>query len=481
MARYQYRLAGTFEWFASSGSALVALTNKLGSAKKVNIRSVQISSLTTGNNTTAGAVLAAEPVSYRILTGGTVSGGSSVPLSALDTAAPAWPSTVRVLKNASHLGANTVGRGLVIRNLVSDLRAWMRPMPPSRWGGLARGVRRDNSTPVEKVTIRPGEAYSVRLSVTPQIPLPLRVCLTMRRQGSPARTWMTTYYVVGLMDNEALVAVDNAAGSGEVIEIVEVSVEEVGTFDSPYFQLVPVGTMNALSVTDPMASPPVQKMDTQYPDSSTWVQVFEDSPLLPRDVPENALSDASAGSPKGSNYLKAKDFIGPVYRTLFPEYVGISTIRSSDSLHHHLAPKKADVGVMRAGIVLRPGEGIALVSAAETAAIATAVGLSGWNAYEVTVVFDVEPLFEPTLTISGLQNPSEIRVFDAGTTTQLAGQENVTSGTFSWTYDPDVGDVDISILSLGYQNLRLLNVSLPSTADLTIPVQQQVDRQYENV
>lgn len=461
---------------------MVALTNNLGSAKKVNIRSVQISSLTTGNNPTAGNVLAADPASYRTLVGGAVSGGTPVPLSRLDTAASAWPSTVRVLKNASHTGGNTVGRGMVIRNLVpSGLNAWMRPMPPSRWGGLARGVRKDNSTPVEKVTLRPGEAYSVRLSVMPQIPLPLRICLTLRRQGSPARTWMTTYYVVGLMDNEALVAVDNAAGSGEIIEIVEVSVEEVGTFDSPYFQLVPVGAMSELSGRDPMAAPPVQKMDTAYPDPSTWVQVFEDSPLLPRDVPENALSEASAGSPKGSNYLKAKDFIGPVYRTLFPEYVGISTIRSSDSLHHHLAPKETDMGVMRAGIVLRPGEGIALVSAAETAAITTAVGLSGWSAYEVTVVFDVEPLFEPTLTVSGLQNPSEVRVFSAGSTVQLAGAEDVTGGTFSWTYDPAITNVDISILSLGYQNIRLLNVSLPSTADLTIPIQQQVDRQYENV
>jgi hypothetical protein len=32
---------------------------------------------------------------------------------------------------------------------------------------------------------------------------------------------------------------------------------------------------------------------------------------------------------------------------------------------------------------------------------------------------------------------------------------------------------------LGYQNLRLLNVAL-SLADISIPVQQQVDRQYLN-
>jgi hypothetical protein len=222
-------------------------------------------------------------------------------------------------------------------------------------------------------------------------------------------------------------------------------------------------------------------MDTNDPDPLTWLQVFADAPFLPRDVPEQALSDASAGSPKGSNYLKAKDFIGPVYRCLFPEYAAVSTVRLPDGLHHHMAPSLADIGVMRAGITLRPGEGIALVSAAETAAIATAVGLSGWNAYELTFVFDVEPLFEPTINVTGLTNPSEVRIYEAGTTTLLAGQENVTTGTFSWTYDPEVvTDVDIAILSLGYQNIRLLNQSLPATSDLTIPVQQQTDRQYVN-
>jgi hypothetical protein len=39
--------------------------------------------------------------------------------------------------------------------------------------------------------------------------------------------------------------------------------------------------------------------------------------------------------------------------------------------------------------------------------------------------------------------------------------------------------VDISIISLNYQNIRLLNQTL-SLADLTIPVQQQIDRQYGN-
>lgn len=90
------------------------------------------------------------------------------------------------------------------------------------------------------------------------------------------------------------------------------------------------------------------------------------------------------------------------------------------------------------------------------------------------------PLATNGLTLTGLKNPTEIRVFDAGTTTEIAGQESVTSGTF--TTEIDAGTypaVDISIISLGYQNTRLLNVDI-SAGDVSIPVQQVIDRQYLN-
>jgi len=84
-----------------------------------------------------------------------------------------------------------------------------------------------------------------------------------------------------------------------------------------------------------------------------------------------------------------------------------------------------------------------------------------------------------TLQLTGLRNPTEVRVFNAGTTTEIAGQENVTTGTFSTSIDAATyPNVDISILSLGYLNIRLLNVSV--AVDISIPIQQTVDRQYEN-
>ena len=83
-----------------------------------------------------------------------------------------------------------------------------------------------------------------------------------------------------------------------------------------------------------------------------------------------------------------------------------------------------------------------------------------------------------SITLTGLKNPTEVRVFSAGTQTALVGQEDVTTGEYSFFVGSGVS-VDISILSLGYQNMRILTYS--TTSDVTIPVSQQIDRQYQNI
>jgi hypothetical protein len=148
---------------------------------------------------------------------------------------------------------------------------------------------------------------------------------------------------------------------------------------------------------------------------------------------------------------------------------------------HNRIKRRNRVEATDSSIVLRPGEGIALVGAAETAVVASAVEVNGWNLCEIIMDIEVLPLYAPQLTLTGLQTDTEVRIFDAGTTTELAGQEDIDSGTFSWSYDYEAYTaVDISILSLGYQNIRLLN--LPITfAGVTVPIQQQIDRQYQNL
>lgn len=80
------------------------------------------------------------------------------------------------------------------------------------------------------------------------------------------------------------------------------------------------------------------------------------------------------------------------------------------------------------------------------------------------------------LTLTGLQNPSEVRVYEAGTTTEVAGQENVTTGEFSATIQ--TSSVDIVIASVTFQNIRLLAVD--TSNDISLPIQQRFDRNYEN-
>jgi hypothetical protein len=341
-------------------------------------------------------------------------------------------------------------------------------------GGWSR-VRKEASS--EGVVVRAGESVALTCS-TLNASAPLRVALTCSLAGAPARTFSAVYFTSAIANDVAVLAIVNDVGSGQALTIRSVSVEEVGTFDSPYLQLVPSG---GLIEAEAAEQPTIVKLDTLSPDPFIVLDARIDCPMLPRDMPENALADSSTGSPKGFSYLKTKDFLGPVYRAIFPEGLAHRPGLVPDAIGAH-AQRYGDIFVQRAGITIREGEGIALVSAAETAAGATAsVGVSGWSSFEFAAVFDVEPKSTPTLSITGLHSPSEVRIFSAGTTIELAGQEDVTSGSFAWVYDPDdVTSVDIAILSLGRQNIRLTSVAL-GLSDASIPVQQQVDRQYSNV
>jgi len=90
------------------------------------------------------------------------------------------------------------------------------------------------------------------------------------------------------------------------------------------------------------------------------------------------------------------------------------------------------------------------------------------------------PLAVNGLTLTGLKNPTEVRIYDAGTTTEISGQENITSGTYVTSIDAGTYPlVDISILALGYQNTRLIDIDM-SGGNVSIPIQQQLDRQYRN-
>lgn len=89
----------------------------------------------------------------------------------------------------------------------------------------------------------------------------------------------------------------------------------------------------------------------------------------------------------------------------------------------------------------------------------------------------IEVINPAVLTLTGLKNPTEVRVYEAGTEIEVAGQEDVITGTFSASVQ--VPSVDIVIHSLGFLNQRLTNIDT-SSGNVTLPIQQQIDRQYFN-
>lgn len=93
-----------------------------------------------------------------------------------------------------------------------------------------------------------------------------------------------------------------------------------------------------------------------------------------------------------------------------------------------------------------------------------------------TVVLVVDPV---TLTFQPLVANTEVRVYEAGTTTEVAGVEN--SGTsFDYVYTSPTGfNVDIVIHRVGYIYIRNEDFELP-TGDASFPVTQRPDPNDNN-
>ena len=79
------------------------------------------------------------------------------------------------------------------------------------------------------------------------------------------------------------------------------------------------------------------------------------------------------------------------------------------------------------------------------------------------------------LTLNGLQPNTEVRVYQAGTITEVAGVEN--SGT-SFSAFIAIPSVDVVIFNVQYLPIKLESVD--TTINTTLPIQQQFDRNFEN-
>jgi hypothetical protein len=84
-----------------------------------------------------------------------------------------------------------------------------------------------------------------------------------------------------------------------------------------------------------------------------------------------------------------------------------------------------------------------------------------------------------SVTFTGMKDNTEVRIFSAGTTTELAGVENATDGTIdnrSFTFSLGVGvNIDYRIHNLSYVIIEIYNYPMPSSST-SLPIQQQTDR-----
>jgi hypothetical protein len=83
-----------------------------------------------------------------------------------------------------------------------------------------------------------------------------------------------------------------------------------------------------------------------------------------------------------------------------------------------------------------------------------------------------------SVTLTGLVNPTEVRVYTSGTTTELAGQDDVTTGSFQFSLQASTV-VDIRVFSVGYVPADIIGYTIPTSA-ASIPIQQVIDRVYNN-
>lgn len=496
MARYQYRLSGSLDRQASSGQAIFAIVNPADSGKKITIRSFECinQTATTTTGTFGNPSALTQPFIFQL---GLQSGANFATIrdysdpvvpTPFDTNFGAAPSTITVTKDSTVNPTPTQA----LRNfsfnkqMNSSLLSWMGRQGPTNLNSvyIVGGDVTSGSYPGTGIVLRQNEAITLAPKAgAGMTTYPLRVHATYTL--SDGRSYSVGYIVNLKNSSQSIFTLENTDAS-LTVTLNRLFIEEVGTYDSPYYQIVPVGQVNADAASNAEASVSLLKMDTNYPTpASSWIKVYKNVPILPYGVPENYLADASAGSPKGFNYLKTKDFLGPVIRAYLPELEGTNNhpapaaTATMDNLG--LAGHKyQDVGIIDSGIVLNEGDGIAIVSAAETATISFAIGVSGWSIWEFGAQIDIESKYSPTLTFTGLQPNSEVRVYRASDDTELAGIEN-SGTTFSFGYDWDGSDTEVYIMihSLGYVSIRFPSIILGKDG-LTIPVQQQFDRQYSN-
>lgn len=455
------------------GQAIIAITNVSGSGRKLTLRSLEI-----GINAVRGTSNPIASVSTaKLITCTDCYGENMVKYSSVLDSSVGIPSTVvvRRMGGGNNYSSATLRRISITRSS-STFGTQSLLQAKKSWGKFGREYKSQirGGTDVEPIVVPQDTALILQADSVNET-APLRVHATVSIDGKTA-IWE---YVTAPMPGMSLFSLENNGTS--VVKLLALGLQDVGTTDTPYLRLVPIGqikTEDFIDTNKQIQDTNLMPMDSTYPSISSVCKIYTDVGFLPLGVPEVYMTDTTAGSPKGYNYLHTKDFNGPSFRLFFPEleiYKPNSTAEDMKGYGHgHL---NCDIGVLKSGIVINPGEGIAIVASAETAA-GSSTAYSGWQSLHFAAQIDEEPQFSPTLTLLGLQPGSDVVVLYPGTSTVIDSADSIGGTTYSLGYDPDLYTVvDICIYKAGYgpATFRSLNLGI---AGVTVPVTQVADRNY---
>lgn len=476
MAKYQYRLVGHFDGASSPGNAVIALANRGSSGKRVTIRSIE-ATLTnpTSESTTAGNM------KYN-LGRGEHSGGVEVYATPMDSSVPT-PSGLKFYVSGTFLPDSVLNTAVAGNSLYTAVAYFgpgfaQRTTGGGRFLGMFKTARqRHGSSGVERHTAASGETLGMSLIFAGR-PALVRVEAVVRVAAGGTFALSETVFAGG--DGACLFALVN--GSAGDVELVSVGTTMLGSAGvTPYLQVVPFATVAAEIEETPSNIVALIKMDSASPDPTSWVKAIKNTPLFPLGVPSVYAAPAGGAAPKGFNYLGTKDFLGPVYRAYFPEMRTLNqfaTARRGDALAYSMSHRGADLFGRRAGITIRPGEGIAIVATAESATGSSPPSVGGETPIEFAIMLDVENLVQPYLTLTNLETGSDIVILAAGTDTILQQIDAYSGTSWSWAYDPDlVTSIDVCVYKTGSVPLAIRNVSAPSEG-VSIPVAQTPDRNF---
>jgi hypothetical protein len=455
MAKYQYRINTDSNGTSNFGYAYLALMNPSGSGKRITIRSLEIYlQMMTGAVSTIATLDIGTPAN--------VVGEDMSKCRAVLDSSVAFPAGVSVKRNATY---NTNG-ALTIRRFDLSRRSGAVGNQNRLIMGSPLGIGKRGKRPLcgfynsigtggtlEPITLNYQEVLSlVPIERAVYNTNPIRVSLTLSVNGKTA----VYDFNANIYPGTAIFSVVNYE-SGAVVKLLNLSLIETGTTDTPTLKIVPIGQLYSDDITDTSKKQvSIFKMDSTYPDFAGIA--YTDIGFVPSGVPEVAIAPASTGTPQGMNYLHTRDFWGPLYRNMLVELAGNKGAGAAvgDTWGLNYSHYYSDILARRAGITLNQGEGIAIVNSAETA-VGVQAAFGGWNPLSFAMQVDVEPAIVPTVTISAQVSlvGSEIRIYDMDNNptgslgTELSGTENCPTATFDYVGESG-NTIWIQIMKTGY-------------------------------